>query len=126
MKHSENLALCSSATLRLSSLSLSIQQHALIPPQSHPTVGATFLAKELGQPSVLTVLNCTCLCASQNAEVTRQMTVARAAQDEVENVKKEMQDKLKAAQDSTSQQVAHKPHTNTHTSYTHCLCLMYP
>lgn len=84
-------------------------------------MGATFLAKELGQPSVLTVLNCTCPCASQNAEVTRQMTVARAAQDEVENVKKEMQDKLKAAQDSTSQQVAHKPHT--HTLHTHTLPL---
>lgn len=79
------------------------------------------MAKELGQPSVLTVLNCTCPCASQNAEVTRQMTVARAAQDEVENVKKEMQDKLKAAQDSTSQQVAHKPHT--HTLHTHTLPL---
>ncbi|RXN13866.1 huntingtin-interacting 1-like protein [Labeo rohita] len=53
-----------------------IQPHALIPPQRHPT----------------------------NAEVTRQMTVARAAQDEVENVKKEMQDKLKAAQDTASHQ----------------------
>ncbi|XP_052473034.1 huntingtin-interacting protein 1-like isoform X2 [Carassius gibelio] len=40
----------------------------------------------------------------KNAEVTRQMTVACAAQDEVENVKKEMQDRLKAAQDATSQQ----------------------
>uniref|UniRef100_A0A8C1SXZ0 Huntingtin-interacting protein 1-related protein n=1 Tax=Cyprinus carpio TaxID=7962 RepID=A0A8C1SXZ0_CYPCA len=54
--------------------------------------------------SLGSVLNCTCLCVSQNAEVTRQMTVARAAQDEVENVKKEMQDRLKAAQDATSQQ----------------------
>lgn len=40
------------------------------------------------------------------------MTVARAAQDEVENVKKEMQDRLKAAQDTASQQVRH---THTHT-----------
>uniref|UniRef100_A0A8C2JC99 Huntingtin-interacting protein 1-related protein n=1 Tax=Cyprinus carpio TaxID=7962 RepID=A0A8C2JC99_CYPCA len=44
------------------------------------------------------------LIRSANAEVTRQMTVARAAQDEVENVKKEMQDRLKAAQDTASQQ----------------------
>lgn len=48
------------------------------------------------------------------------MTVAHAAQDEVENVKKEMQDRLKAAQDTTSQQVGH---TRTQT---HSLCLMYP
>lgn len=61
------------------------------------------------------MLNCTCPCVSQNAEVTRQMTVARAAQDEVENVKKEMQDRLKAAQDATSQQVGHKPHAYAHT-----------
>uniref|UniRef100_A0A8C2PYN8 Huntingtin-interacting protein 1-related protein n=1 Tax=Cyprinus carpio TaxID=7962 RepID=A0A8C2PYN8_CYPCA len=59
----------------------------------------------LEQFSLGSVLNCTCPCVSQNAEVTRQMTVARAAQDEVENVKKEMQDRLKAAQDTASQQV---------------------
>uniref|UniRef100_A0A8C2JGS2 Huntingtin-interacting protein 1-related protein n=1 Tax=Cyprinus carpio TaxID=7962 RepID=A0A8C2JGS2_CYPCA len=58
----------------------------------------------LEQFSLGSVLNCTCPCVSQNAEVTRQMTVARAAQDEVENVKKEMQDRLKAAQDTASQQ----------------------
>lgn len=52
-----------------------------------------------------TVLNRLTVCVSQNAEVTRQMTVARAAQDEVENIQKEMQDRLKAAQESTSQQV---------------------
>lgn len=40
------------------------------------------------------------------------MTVAHAAHDEVDNVKKEMQDRLKAAQDTASQQVGHT-HTNT-------------
>ena len=41
----------------------------------------------------------------QNAEVTRQMTVARAAQDEVDEVRKEMQEKVKAAQDAAERQV---------------------
>lgn len=41
----------------------------------------------------------------QNAEVTRQMTVARAAQDEVEAVRKEMQEKVKAAQEAADRQV---------------------
>lgn len=88
---------------------------------------AMSLGKELGQSSVLTVLNCTCLCVSQNAEVTRQMTVARAAQDEVENVKKEMQDKLKAAQDSVNQQVGHKTHAHhlrRNTPSARCICSM--
>ncbi|XP_024132762.1 huntingtin-interacting protein 1 isoform X1 [Oryzias melastigma] len=40
----------------------------------------------------------------KNAEVTRQMTVAQAAQDEVEVVRKEMQEKVKAAQDVTDRQ----------------------
>uniref|UniRef100_A0A8B9HKJ7 Huntingtin interacting protein 1 n=1 Tax=Astyanax mexicanus TaxID=7994 RepID=A0A8B9HKJ7_ASTMX len=41
----------------------------------------------------------------KNAEVTRQMTVVRAAQDEVETVKREMLEKVKAAQENASQQV---------------------
>lgn len=45
-----------------------------------------------------------CVCM-QNAEVTRQMTVARAAQDEVEAVRKEMQEKVKAAQEAADRQV---------------------
>ncbi|XP_060799654.1 huntingtin-interacting protein 1 isoform X2 [Neoarius graeffei] len=40
----------------------------------------------------------------KNAEVTRQMTVARATQDEVETVKREMEERLKAAQEAVSQQ----------------------
>ncbi|XP_034460358.1 huntingtin-interacting protein 1 isoform X3 [Hippoglossus hippoglossus] len=36
----------------------------------------------------------------KNAEVTRQMTVAQTAQDEVDVVRKEMQEKVKAAQES--------------------------
>ncbi|XP_022525964.1 huntingtin-interacting protein 1 isoform X1 [Astyanax mexicanus] len=40
----------------------------------------------------------------KNAEVTRQMTVVRAAQDEVETVKREMLEKVKAAQENASQQ----------------------
>uniref|UniRef100_A0A8C1SU84 Huntingtin-interacting protein 1-related protein n=1 Tax=Cyprinus carpio TaxID=7962 RepID=A0A8C1SU84_CYPCA len=81
------------------------EQRSLSEIESKSLLFKTGSAKSLGS-----VLNCTCLCVSQNAEVTRQMTVARAAQDEVENVKKEMQDRLKAAQDATSQQVGHKPH----------------
>ncbi len=42
----------------------------------------------------------------QNAEVTRQMTVARAAQDEVEAVRREMQEKVKAAQETAERQVS--------------------
>uniref|UniRef100_A0A8C1STV8 Huntingtin-interacting protein 1-related protein n=1 Tax=Cyprinus carpio TaxID=7962 RepID=A0A8C1STV8_CYPCA len=74
------------------------EQRSLSEIESKSLLFKTGSAKSLGS-----VLNCTCLCVSQNAEVTRQMTVARAAQDEVENVKKEMQDRLKAAQDATSQ-----------------------
>ncbi|XP_012691689.2 huntingtin-interacting protein 1 isoform X2 [Clupea harengus] len=40
----------------------------------------------------------------KNAEVTRQMTVARVAQDEVDSVRREMQEKVKAAQDASEQQ----------------------
>ncbi|XP_053502391.1 huntingtin-interacting protein 1 isoform X1 [Ictalurus furcatus] len=40
----------------------------------------------------------------KNAEVTRQMTVARVAQDEVETVRREMEERLKAAQEAVSQQ----------------------
>nr|XP_019950675.1 PREDICTED: huntingtin-interacting protein 1 isoform X2 [Paralichthys olivaceus] len=40
----------------------------------------------------------------KNAEVTRQMTVAQTAQDEVEVVRKEMQEKVKAAQESADRQ----------------------
>uniref|UniRef100_A0A3P8WTL0 Huntingtin-interacting protein 1-related protein n=1 Tax=Cynoglossus semilaevis TaxID=244447 RepID=A0A3P8WTL0_CYNSE len=40
----------------------------------------------------------------KNAEVTRQITVARSAQDEVEAVRKEMQEKVKAAQDAAGRQ----------------------
>ncbi|KAM9733802.1 huntingtin-interacting protein 1 [Menidia menidia] len=40
----------------------------------------------------------------KNAEVTRQMTVAQAAQDEVDTVRKEMQEKVKAAQDTADKQ----------------------
>lgn len=46
---------------------------------------------------------------SQNAEVTRQMSVARAAQDEVDAVRREMQEKLKAAQEYTERQVSVYP-----------------
>lgn len=42
----------------------------------------------------------------QNAEVTRQMTVARAAQDEVESVRREMQEKVKAASEDAQKQVS--------------------
>uniref|UniRef100_A0A674MFR4 Huntingtin-interacting protein 1-related protein n=1 Tax=Takifugu rubripes TaxID=31033 RepID=A0A674MFR4_TAKRU len=41
----------------------------------------------------------------KNAEVTRQMSVARVAQDEVDAVRREMQEKLKAAQEYTERQV---------------------
>lgn len=47
----------------------------------------------------------TCVLCVQNAEVTRQMTVARAAQDEVEAVRKEMLEKVKAAQEAADRQV---------------------
>ncbi|XP_062241209.1 huntingtin-interacting protein 1 isoform X1 [Platichthys flesus] len=40
----------------------------------------------------------------KNAEVTRQMTVAQMAQDEVEVVRKEMQENVKAAQESAERQ----------------------
>ncbi|XP_075871077.1 huntingtin-interacting protein 1 isoform X2 [Nelusetta ayraudi] len=40
----------------------------------------------------------------KNAEVTRQMTVAQAAQDEVEAVRREMQEKVKAAQETSDRQ----------------------
>ncbi|KAM6946267.1 huntingtin-interacting protein 1 [Aplochiton taeniatus] len=40
----------------------------------------------------------------KNAEVTRQMTVAQAAQDEVEVVRREMQEKVKAAQEVAQKQ----------------------
>ncbi|KAK2831224.1 hypothetical protein Q7C36_016310 [Tachysurus vachellii] len=40
----------------------------------------------------------------KNAEVTRQMTVARAAQDEVVTVRREMEERMKAAQETISQQ----------------------
>ncbi|XP_034089085.1 huntingtin-interacting protein 1 isoform X1 [Gymnodraco acuticeps] len=40
----------------------------------------------------------------KNAEVTRQMTVAQAAQDEVDEVRREMQEKVKAAQDIAEKQ----------------------
>lgn len=40
----------------------------------------------------------------KNAEVTRQMTVARVAQDEVEAVRREMQEKVKAAQEVADRQ----------------------
>uniref|UniRef100_A0A674N5F1 Huntingtin-interacting protein 1-related protein n=1 Tax=Takifugu rubripes TaxID=31033 RepID=A0A674N5F1_TAKRU len=40
----------------------------------------------------------------KNAEVTRQMSVARVAQDEVDAVRREMQEKLKAAQEYTERQ----------------------
>lgn len=42
----------------------------------------------------------------QNAEVTRQMTVAREAQDEVDAVRREMQEKVKAAQEFADRQVS--------------------
>lgn len=42
------------------------------------------------------------------------MTVARAAQDEVETVKREMEERLKAAQEAVSQQVVYM-HTCIHT-----------
>ncbi|MEQ2204594.1 hypothetical protein XENOCAPTIV_015675, partial [Xenoophorus captivus] len=41
----------------------------------------------------------------QNAEVTRQVTVARAAHDEVEAVRREMQEKVKSAQEAADKQV---------------------
>uniref|UniRef100_A0A674MHG4 Huntingtin-interacting protein 1-related protein n=1 Tax=Takifugu rubripes TaxID=31033 RepID=A0A674MHG4_TAKRU len=41
----------------------------------------------------------------KNAEVTRQMSVARVAQDEVDAVRREMQEKLKAAQEYTERQL---------------------
>lgn len=44
----------------------------------------------------------------QNAEVTRQMTVARAVQDEVNAVRREMQGKLKAVQECAERQVSVK------------------
>lgn len=44
----------------------------------------------------------------QNAEVTRQMTVARAVHDEVDAVRREMQEKLKAAQECAERQVSVK------------------
>lgn len=44
----------------------------------------------------------------QNAEVTRQMTVARATQDEVNAVRREMQGKLKAVQECAERQVSVK------------------
>ncbi|KAJ8342841.1 hypothetical protein SKAU_G00327690 [Synaphobranchus kaupii] len=40
----------------------------------------------------------------KNAEVTRQVTVAQAAQDEVESVRREMQEKVKAASEDAQQQ----------------------
>lgn len=48
---------------------------------------------------------CVRVCV-QNAEVTRQMTVARAAQDEVDAVRREMQEKVKAAQEVAGRQVS--------------------
>lgn len=44
----------------------------------------------------------------QNAEVTRQMTVVRAAQGEVETVRREMEERLKAAQEAVVQKVGHR------------------
>uniref|UniRef100_A0A8D3CUR1 Huntingtin-interacting protein 1-related protein n=1 Tax=Scophthalmus maximus TaxID=52904 RepID=A0A8D3CUR1_SCOMX len=41
----------------------------------------------------------------KNAEVTRQVTVAQAAQDEVEDVRREMQEKVKAAHEAADRQV---------------------
>lgn len=52
------------------------------------------------------VWNHLCYVCLQNAEVTRQMTVARAVQDEVDAVRREMQGKLKAAQESAERQVS--------------------
>lgn len=49
-----------------------------------------------------------CCVSLQNAEVTRQMTVARAVQDEVDAVRREMQGKLKAAQEFAETQVSVK------------------
>ncbi|XP_035478199.1 huntingtin-interacting protein 1 isoform X4 [Scophthalmus maximus] len=40
----------------------------------------------------------------KNAEVTRQVTVAQAAQDEVEDVRREMQEKVKAAHEAADRQ----------------------
>ncbi|KAI5611133.1 huntingtin-interacting protein 1, partial [Silurus asotus] len=40
----------------------------------------------------------------KNAEVTRQMSVARVAQDEVDTVRREMEERLKTAQEAVSQQ----------------------
>lgn len=49
----------------------------------------------------------------QNAEVTRQMTVARAAQDEVDAIRREMQEKVKGAQEAADRQVRTKRMGNT-------------
>ncbi|XP_068601371.1 huntingtin-interacting protein 1 [Brachionichthys hirsutus] len=46
----------------------------------------------------------------KNAEVTRQMTVAQAAQDEVEAVRREMQEKVKAAQEVAERQETDQLH----------------
>lgn len=59
----------------------------------------------------------------QNAEVTRQMTVARAAQDEVEEVRREMQEKVKVAQETADRQVEWRRLYVMHSytlSATHC------
>ncbi len=57
--------------------------------------------------NVFHVLLNVCVCVYvQNAEVTRQMTVARAAQDEVEAVRREMQEKVKATQEAAERQVS--------------------
>lgn len=57
------------------------------------------------------------------------MTVARAAQDEVETVKREMEERLKAAQEAVSQQVVYM-HTCIHSlqlthSFQVCHILVY-
>lgn len=63
------------------------------------------MLKVMLQLSVCLILRaCVRVCA-QNAEVTRQMTVARVAQDEVEEVRREMQEKVKAAQETADRQV---------------------
>lgn len=53
-------------------------------------------------------LNHLCYMRLQNAEVTRQMSVARAVQDEVDAVRREMQGKLKAAQEYAEREVSLK------------------
>ena len=88
-----------------------------------PVVSFLYFLQAEGPASVLNYVGmylCTSASVShvllcvQNAEVTRQMTVARAAQDEVEEVRKEMQEKVKIAQEAADRQVR-----MTHILYKH-------